>query len=364
MLLVMVFAWVASRSEGRDLTIAVTGDKKLVETFVANVASNLDDVATLDTVADRATALDSIDRREAIGAVVLEEGAPEVLVASAAGDAPATIMRTLGARLQSELDRQVFGAVKQGITGAAQAMQAAQAAQGGQPAQAAQAAPAAPDLGAVLSRLPQQLPEVTVTEVATHPEHDPNGAGAVVAGIPLTVGAILTGVLIALGVVGRWQRSSAVLGLGVGGGLLLALTLGPWLGIFTANFGLVWLACSLSLIATAGLIVGLHSVLGRAGIATAGALTLFVAMPLAAFAIPPQFLPGGLGGLGQALIPGATSTVLRTTTDFPAASAAGAWWALSLWAAFGLLLALSKRYGSGSPARNPRRPGDLQRIGF
>ncbi|MEB4614727.1 hypothetical protein OOT08_08760, partial [Leucobacter sp. M11] len=139
-------------------------------------------------------------------------------------------------------------------------------------------------------------------------------------------------------------------------GLLLALVLQTWLGVFPASFGALWLALGLSLTATSGLFVGLHSVLGRPGLGLAALLTLFAAMPWAAFAVPFEFLPGGLGAMGQGMIPGATATLTRLVGYFPEAGAAGPWWTLSIWAIIGLALACvtrrepgMRRTGSGQP---------------
>lgn len=47
-----------------------------------------------------------------------------------------------------------------------------------------------------------------------HSEGDPNGVGVTAAGIPLTVDALLAGIVIASTITGRWQRIGAVLGFG------------------------------------------------------------------------------------------------------------------------------------------------------
>ncbi|MEB4614726.1 ABC transporter permease, partial [Leucobacter sp. M11] len=47
----------------------------------------------------------------------------------------------------------------------------------------------------ILAQLPQELPRVTLSDVVPTSEDDPNGVGATTAGIPLTVGALLSGVL-------------------------------------------------------------------------------------------------------------------------------------------------------------------------
>lgn len=273
-------------------------------------------------VDDRDEAHQGILTREFIGGIVLTRDVPEVLTASANGQVPAAFMSELSARLQTRLDAQVYSGVMAGIRGAVE--------QGIDPTTA-------------LEQTPKTLPKVTLTDVVPYSAGDPNGVGASIAGIPLTVGALLAGIVIAFTPTGRLQRVSAVLGLGVGGGLLLTLVLSTWLKVYPGSFGALWLALGLSLTATSGLFVGLHSALGRAGLGIAAATTLFAAMPWAAFAIPYAFLPAGLGHIGQWMIPGSTGTLTRVVGYFPDASAAGSWWVLACWAAIGLTLWLISR---------------------
>lgn len=321
-LLVLSFVWPAARGEAAGLSIAVTGDAELVDGFVAGAGEGLGEVVDLVRVDGRDDALDGILSREFIGGIVLTHDAPEVLTASANGQVPAAFMSELSSGLQTTLDAQVYTGVMEGIRGAIE--------HGADPA-------------AALAQTPDALPPVTVTDVVPYSDSDPNGVGAAVAGIPLTVGALLAGIVIAFTLTGRWQRISAVLGLGIGGGLLLTLVLATWLGVFPGSFGAVWLALALSLTATGGLFVGLHSAFGRPGLGIAAALTLFAAMPWAAFAVPYAFLPAGLGFIGQWMVPGATGTLTRVVGYFPEADATGSWWVLACWAAVGLTLPLLSR---------------------
>lgn len=321
-LLVLSFVWPGARGEAAGLPIAVTGDAELVEEFMAGAGEGLGEVVDLVQVDDREEAHEGILTREFIGAIVLDSDAPEVLTASANGQVPAAFMSELASGTQTMLDAQVYTAVLEGIRGAIE--------QGADPATA-------------LAQTPEALPEVTVTDVVPYSDGDPNGVGATVAGIPLTVGALLAGIVIAFTLTGRWQRISAVLGLGLGGGLLLTLVLATWLDVYPGSFGAMWLAFGLSLTATSGLFVGLHSALGRAGLGIAAAITLFAAMPWAAFAVPHAFLPANLGAIGQWMIPGATGTLTRVVGYFPEASATGSWWVLACWVAIGLALALISR---------------------
>ncbi|WP_354508646.1 hypothetical protein [Oerskovia enterophila] len=334
-LLVLSFVWPGARSEAAGLSIAVTGNAQMVDEFVAGAGQGLAGVVDLVRVDGREDAREGILTREFIGGLVLVPEAPEVLTASANGQVPAAFMGELSSGIQTMLDSQVYTGV---VAGAQEAIE-----QGADPA-------------STLGQMPGVLPEVTVTDVVPYSDGDPNGVGATVAGIPLTVGALLAGNVIAFVVAGRWQRISAVLGLGVGGGLLLTFVLVSWLDVYPGPFGLVWLALGLSLSATSGLFVGLHSALGRAGLALAAATTLFAAMPWAAFAIPYAFLPANLGAIGQWMIPGATGTLTRVIGYFPQASATASWWALAGWAAIGIALVLVTR-NTPQAAREARSSG-------
>ena len=322
-LLVLSFSWPGARGEAAGLSIAVAGEAELVGEFMAGAGEGLGEVVDLVEVEDREEALDGIQEREYIGGIVLTQDDPEVLTASANGRVPAAFMTELSTQLQTMLNTQVYAGVTNGIRGAVET---------------------GTDPSAALAQMPKSLPTVTVTDVVPYSDGDPNGVGTTVAGIPLTVGALLAGIVIAFTVTGRWQRIGAVLGLGIGGGLLLTIILGTWLQVYPGAFGTVWLALGLSLTATSSLFVGLHSALGRAGLGIVGALTLFVAMPWAAFAVPYEFLPAGLGYIGQWLIPGATATLVRTVSYFPEADTTGPWWALGVWAALGLMLVVLSRH--------------------
>lgn len=327
-LLVTTFAWPAARGEAAGLSIAVTGDAELVNEFLAGADDGLGNVVDLVEVDGREQAVEGIHTRDHIGALVLQADGPEILTASANGQVPAAFMTEMASQLQTMLAAQIHGGVVEGLGGAIQA--------GADPAQ-------------VLAQVPDSLPRVTVTDLVPYSEGDPNGVGVTAAGIPLTVGALLAGIVIAYTVTGRGQRIGAVIGLGAGGGLLLTLVLASWLQVYPGDFGTVWLALGLSLTATSGLFVGLHSALGKAGIGIVAALTLFAAMPWAAFAVPYPFLPAGLGYIGQWLIPGATSTLTRLVSYFPDASAAGPWWVLAIWTLIGLSLTFVRRRMAPAP---------------
>ncbi|MDR0432462.1 MAG: hypothetical protein LBH48_04010 [Bifidobacteriaceae bacterium] len=323
-LLAAAFAWPGAKAKPAGLSIAVTGDPELISQFAQAAEQSMPPGIEITPVQDRAAAIARVQARDSIGAIVLAQPAPELLTASASGQVPSAMMSQLTAQLRAMLASQAFAAVREGIA----------------------AAPPQGDPAGIVGMIPASLPEVTVTDLAPYSGGDPNGIGLTTAGIPLTIGALLAGIALALTVRGRCRRISSVLGFGAVGGLLAGLVLGPWLEVFPGPFGAVWLALSLSLAATAGLFAGLHSVLGKPGIGLAALVTLFAAMPWAAFAVPYQFLPAGVGEIGQWLIPGATSTLSRSISYFPDAATAHLWWILAAWAAAAFALILLGRAGA------------------
>lgn len=74
-------------------------------------------------------------------------------------------------------------------------------------------------------------------------------------------------------------------------GLLLTLIVHTWFGWLPASFLAWWGAMALTLAATASAMVGLHALIGRAGIAVGAILTMFVGNPLSSLAMPKE--PGG-----------------------------------------------------------------------
>lgn len=98
------------------------------------------------------------------------------------------------------------------------------------------------------------------------------------------------------------------------------------------------LAITLSIGAISATIVGLRSVLGFAGLGLGAVLMFFLANPISGATLPPEFLVGSWGAIGQWFPPGAGQTLIRTLSYFPEASTAFSWFVLGGWTALGLLL--------------------------
>lgn len=286
-LLLLAFTWPSKTAEPRNLPIAVAGPAQAA----AGVAAQLGESGTFEvtTVADRDAAVALVREREALGAVVIAP-APEVLTATAAGAAPAQVLRGVAEQLEAQLASQ------------------------GDPA------------------------DVAVTDIVPLSSDDASGAGLGAAAFPLAVGGVLGGVLVSLLVVGAWRRVAGVVAYGAVGGLSVTLVLHAWFGYVAGHFALAWLAVGLTLSATAFLITGMNALLGRPGLGLAAAFTVLVANPLSGATLPWQFIAEPWGAFGQYLVPGASGSLVRSISYFPDASTTTEWWTLLAWAAAGLVL--------------------------
>lgn len=297
-LVLIAFIWPTRTSTVKDLPIDVVGVGPAVQAATAQLETS--GVFDVTTAVSREKAVARIEERRSYAAIITPAtpgGQIEILTASAAGPAVSQLMTQAGAQLRE---------------------------------QAAAAVPGA-------------APQVTVTDVVPLVEDDPRGAGLGVASLPLAMGGMAGGVLIALFVVGAWRRVGAIVGYAVLGGLGLAAILGPWLGV-VPSFGWSALVIGAALAATSFTIVGLHALMGRPGIALGSVITLFVGNPLASSGSPVEFLPEPWGAVGQLLVPGASATLLRLENYFPAADTVQPWSVLAVWALVGLVLTVTGRF--------------------
>jgi hypothetical protein len=308
--LLLAFTWPSRTTEPRNLPVTVAGP----EQAVGAIAEEMESSGTFDVVlaADRDEAVRHVVSRETYGAVVLGEPgqAPEVLTATAAGAAPATILNGLAAQVQAQVSAQ------------------------------AQAAGTEPSV-------------VVVTDLVSLSTDDATGGGLGAASFPMAMGGVLGGVLASLLLLGTRQRLVGVAVYSAVGGLLATLVLNAWFGYLPGPFALSWLAAGAAIAATAYLVSGLHALVGRPGLAAGAILTMLVANPLASPGGPWQFLAEPWGAIGQFMVPGAGATLLRTVSYFPDASSAQQWWTLAAWTLVGIALHLVAAARSRSTSASP-----------
>ena len=176
------------------------------------------------------------------------------------------------------------------------------------------------------------------TDVVPLSEDDPRGSGLAIAGLPLTMGGMIGGILISTLVTGVRKHLLALGLYGVIGGFVLAAILQGLFGILQANFLANSAAIGLGIAATASVIVGLSSLIGRAGLAVGAVLTMFIGNPISAPTSPKEFILPPFGEVGQWLVPGLSGTLLRDLSYFPDANIAAQVWALVGWVALGIVL--------------------------
>jgi hypothetical protein len=279
----IAFAWPASRSEPRDVPLAVAGPTPAVEQVRTGLEQAMPGGFEITAVPDRAAAVEKIQDRDAYGAIVLDSVQPEVLTASAGGPAVAQILGQLATKLSPE-----------------------------SPAK--------------------------VTDVVPLPKDDPRGAGLAAGALPLVLGGIIAaGALTQLVRSGSKRMVGAVV-FAVTGGLALAAVLQYWLGSFEGSYlgnsGVI----AMSIAAISLTLLGLEWLLGTAGLALGGAVMMLLGNPLSGMTSAPEMLPSGWGTLGQMLPPGAAGTALRSVSFFDGAGAARPIAVLGCWMLAGLLL--------------------------
>lgn len=280
-LMLIAFAWPASHTAPRDLPIAVSGPQAgmVVERLEQQSPGAFEPIVLPDETAAR----EAITDREAYGAIVTGGGAPRLLVASGASPVVAQQLTQIGQRMAG--------------------------------------APATP-----------------VEDVVAADPDDPRGAGFGAMALPLVMAGIAASVLLTLMVGSTAGRLVGALTFGVAGGLLSMVIVQGWLSLVPGNYLTLSAVAGLISFAVAGSIVGLSSVIGRAGIALGALTMLLIGNPFSAATSAPELLPQPWGTVGQLLPPGAGATLVRSVAFFDGARAGGPLLVLLGWAAAGLVL--------------------------
>lgn len=371
----------SAKAEASGLRIGITGETALLEQVRPALENGLKDRATLENYPDREALTQAIKERKAEAGLVIDASKPEVLTASAAGQAIGSLGTQLTAAMQKELNTRVLEGIKAGIAQAqAQAqvempakiagllaqiranpqMLAALPADGSLPPQLLaqltagdSPAPETPGVPPTASNLPDlQLPQVTLTDVVPVSDTDPLGIGITLTPVPLTIAGLIGGIAVFFLFTTLRARllmacvyALAYAGLGI-------LVLNTWLGVYPGNAGAVFVAMTSSIFTTTCLFIALATLLKHAGLALGVVITIFMGLPWAGLALPPQFLPSGLGDFGQYLLPGATTTLMRNLGYFPDADATFGWLVILGWLlAAGLLIGLAVLRGNRAVSR-------------
>jgi hypothetical protein len=282
--LLIAFAWPASRSEPRDLPLAVVGPPPAVAQITGGLEGAMPGAFDLQTQPDRATAVAAIEDRDVYGAIVVGEKGPEVLTASAGSPAVAQILNQLAARLTQ---------LQPGVT-------------------------------------------ATVTDVVPLPADDPRGAGLAAGALPLVLGGILAAAALTQLVAAGARRVIGALLFSVTGALALTAILQYWLGSIEGNYWVNSGVIALSVAATSVTLLGLEWLMGAPGLGLGAAVMMLLGNPLSGLTSAPEMLPRGWGTLGQFLPPGAAGTALRSVAFFDGAGSVQSFLVLGGWLALGL----------------------------
>ena len=324
---ILAFTWPTKTMEAKNLPVSITGPEVTVSQFEQSLKDRGIETFELKQATSREDAENQIKQRETYGAIVFTEGAaPEVLTAPAANAAATQMLNSVATQLNAQIQQQALAAKTEALTQAVQA--------GGE--QGAQAAAQLEQMKAETEKASAMT--VKTTAVVPLSESDSSGSGIAISAFPLVIGGILGGSFSALRVNGTWRRFVTATLYAVIGGALTALILNVWFGLIPGDFATLWAAFSATYLATASFIVGVSSLSSpMVGLGVGAVITMFIGNPISGATMPSVFLPGAWGAIGQMMVPGASSTLLRSIAYFPEAATSGQWLVLASWIACGLL---------------------------
>lgn len=324
---ILAFTWPTKTMEAKNLPVSIAGPEVTVSQFEQSLKDKGIETFELKQASSREEAEQHIKQRETYGAIIFTEGAaPEVLTAPAANAAATQMLNGVATQLNAQIQQKALAAKTEALTQAVQA--------GGE--QSAQAA-------AQLEQMKVQAEQasamaVKTTAVVPLSENDSSGSGIAISAFPLVIGGILGGSFSVLRVNGTWRRFATATLYSVIGGALTALILNVWFGIIPGDFATLWAAFGATYLATAFFIVGVGALSSPLiGLAVGAVITMFIGNPISGASMPSVFLPGVWGQIGQMLVPGASSTLLRSIAYFPEVATSDQWLVLGSWIAFGLL---------------------------
>lgn len=326
-IVILAFTWPTKTMETKNLPVSIAGPEVTVSQFEQSLKDQGIETFELKQATSREEAEQQIRQRETYGAIIFTEGAaPEVLTAPAANAAATQMLNGVATQLNAQIQQKALTAKTEALTQAVQA--------GGE-----QGAQAAAQLEQMKAQA-EQASAMTVKATAVVPlsESDSSGTGLTIAAFPLVIGGILGGVLSLNLIKGTWRRFATATLYAVIAGALTALILSTWFGFIPGDFATLWAAFAATYLATASFMIGMGALLvPAAGLGLGVVVTMFIGNPISGASMPSVFLPGAWGQIGQMLVPGASSTLLRSIAYFPEAATSGQWLVLGSWIAFGLL---------------------------
>lgn len=324
---ILAFTWPTKTMEAKNLPVSIAGPEVTVSQFEQSLKDKGIETFELKQASSREEAEQQIKQRETYGAIIFTEGAaPEVLTAPAANAAATQMLNGVATQLNAQIQQKALAAKTEALTQAVQA--------GGE--QGAQAAAQLEQMKAQAEQASAMA--VKTTAVVPLSESDSSGTGLAIAAFPLVMGGTIGGVLSLTLIKGTWRRFATATLYAVIAGAVTALILSTWFGFIPGDFATLWAAFTATYLATASFMIGFGSLLGpAAGLGLGAVITMFIANPISGASMPSAFLPGAWGQIGQMMVPGASSTLLRSIAYFPEVATSDQWLVLGSWIAFGLL---------------------------
>lgn len=324
---ILAFTWPTKTMEAKNLPVSIAGPEVTVSQFEQSLKDKGIETFELKQASSREEAEQQIRQRETYGAIIFTEGAaPEVLTAPAANAAATQMLNGVAAQLNAQIQQKALTAKTEALTQAVQA--------GGE--QGAQAAAQLEQMKAQAEQASAMA--VKTTAVVPLSESDSSGTGLAIAAFPLVIGGILGGALSLTLIKGTWRRFATATLYAVIAGAVSTLILSTWFGLIPGDFATLRAAFAATYLATASFMIGMGALLvPAAGLGLGAVVTMFIGNPISGASMPSVFLPGAWGQIGQVMVPGASSTLLRSIAYFPEAATSGQWLVLGSWIAFGLL---------------------------
>lgn len=326
-LVILAFTWPTKTMEAKNLPVSIAGPEATVSQFEQSLKDRGIETFELKQATSREDAENQIKQRETYGAIVFTEGAaPEVLTAPAANAAATQMLNGVATQLNAQIQQKAVEAKTQALTQAVEA--------GGE-----QGAQAAAQLQQMKVQA-EQASAMTVKTTAVVPlsDSDSSGSGIAIAAFPLVMGGTIGGVMSLTLINGTWRRFATASLYAVIAGALTALILSTWFGFIPGDFASLWAAFGATYLATASFMIGLGGLFTPSvGLGLGAVITMFIGSPISGATMPSAFLPGAWGAIGQMMVPGASSTLLRSIAYFPEVATSDQWLVLGSWVAFGLL---------------------------
>jgi len=186
-----------------------------------------------------------------------------------------------------------------------------------------------------------------VHDLAPTTTRDPQAAGISGLGLPLVLGGYAPGMLVVLLIADSvFRRLLGVTVFSVVLGVAVAAFLRFGSGTVDGHYWSIAGAIALGAMAISFVAVGLNEIIGKAGLVLTVLTMLVVGNPLSGMATGWQWLPKGWGRFGQLLPPGAAGDLLRSLAFFDGAGGLRPSLMLLGWVAVGVVL-----YGASWPRR-------------